>query len=107
MNEPPTLIEPSGDPGEQFIRDLDVSPFLLVVISDPDSDRILCSWRVPDLPTEPDSTCNAESNNRWASTLTLDYDLQLDGEIVEAYLFDQSSGAQITVEFLIQVGGEF
>lgn len=106
MNEPPTLREPAGDPGEEFVRDLDVSPFLSVVINDPDSEEILCDWDVPGVDA-PRFTCNAEANADFLTTLTLDYDLELDGELVVAHLFDERSQTELSVKFLITVGGEF
>lgn len=105
MNEPPILLEPEGDILEEFTYDLGTGSFPRVVVLDPDSEELLVTWIVPgDL--SPVFTY-VPSYPKFTSSLTLPYDPELDGALVQARLSDELSGTDLTVKFRIVAGGEF
>lgn len=105
MNEPPTLILPDIEPGELYVVDLYIDNFMFVVVNDPDTKEISCAWDIPWSDAQ-EPRCIPEADGNFQTTLAVPQDPELDGEIVEAHLFDGLSQTEITVKFLLSAGQE-
>ena len=105
INEPPVLLFPDIDPDGEYVHDLNASVFLNVVVEDSDSEEIQYNWTV-DGVDDPVADYGSDGSTFYTS-ISLDRDPELDGELVFADLRDPLSGVELTVRFRIEMGGEF
>lgn len=108
LNQPPSIVSPALEPGEELLTPLLPTTVLTFVGKDPDSAELTCYWVMENAPpTLVD--CERQGTSAFSS-FVVPFDPELADTIVEGHLLDSDpdgSGEEVWVTYRLYLeGGE-